>query len=51
MKLNQTNKFSPGDVLFNESDPAGIFCLVRKGKVRVSNNGFSLVLGVGALLG
>lgn len=51
MKLNQTNKFSPGDVLFNEADPAGIFCLVLKGKVRVSNNGFSLVLGVGALLG
>ena len=51
MKLNQTNKFSPGDVLFNESDPAGVFCLILKGKVRVSNNGFSIVLGVGALLG
>ncbi|MCR5829981.1 MAG: cyclic nucleotide-binding domain-containing protein [Lachnospiraceae bacterium] len=51
MKLNQTNKFSPGDLLFNEADPTGIFCLVLKGKVRVSSNGFSIVLGVGALLG
>ncbi|MCR5430987.1 MAG: cyclic nucleotide-binding domain-containing protein [Lachnospiraceae bacterium] len=51
MKINQTNKFSPGDQLFNEADPTGIFCLVLKGKVRVSNSGFSIVMGVGALLG
>jgi len=51
MKINQTNKFAPGDRLFGESDPAGVFCLVLRGKVRVSNKGFSLILGVGALLG
>ncbi len=51
MKINQTNKFSSGDILFRESDPSGIFCLILKGKVRVGNSGFSLCLGVGALLG
>ena len=51
MKLNQTNKFLPGDILFNESDPTGIFYLVLKGKVRIYNNGFSMILSVGALLG
>lgn len=51
MNLNSTNKIAAGQQFMTEGDPSGVFCLVLKGKVKVYNNGFSTVLGVGALLG
>lgn len=51
MKINSTNKFAAGEQFMKVGEPSGVFCLVLKGKVKVFNNGFSTVLGVGALLG